>query len=467
MAERRLRTKEKRKRSKLAASNARKGIGARILKLTFWFAAIALVLWALTGWYLGVKAEKVFKAYLQTHSEVVGEKLLRIELLSYRKKLFGAEAQLSLSSDVPLISEQVGEVAIHAKLLNGPLFITKRGVSIGSSRWFLKINEASLGEYERENIQAIFPKALPTAIVRTDFKQKAYYLARLQTNFAKALITGVYTLETKYQEEQNRGAITLNDFSFGSPPNTTVMADSVKISYQHQKAISASYKPGTTSMSIPVLTLTSSSFDKTLTLKLNARSNLSSKGNFLNGFLKLGLEQITLEGNAEVYTKNHAEKNMPFDTAELSLWFKGISADGLMAYSEANADLDNLKQQIDWTLEDLGEFPEGRDAIIHLYAKIESDDKKLNSVIIKEVFQDENSLLQLEFTAQQGDDKSYSKTLLRPVDKALLAGEMELDLSDDIQDFISGFLKEKEAKENWLSKKQIKLLFKDNKFHLQ
>ena len=467
MSKKRLRTKEKLKRSRLAAREVsgkkvtrkvRKGVRAHIFKIILWVSTIAVMLWALAGWYLGDKAEQVFKTYLQTHAEIAGEKLLRVELLNYQKTLFGAEAQLRLSSDISWVSEQVGEIAIRAKLLNGPLFITKRGVSVGSSRWFLKIDESNMREEERENIHALFPEALPTAIVRTDFKQKAHYLARLQTNFSHALVTGIYTLETAQQEEHNRGSITLDDFSYGILPNT-LLAKKIHISYQHQKAITAGYKPGTTSIQIPELRIQSANLDKPILLKLAAKSDLSLEDDFLDGFLKLSLEQ----GNTA--------SELPLDTAELSLSFKGLSSEWLVAVSDASANVDNLKQQVDWTLEDLGEFPEGRDEIIRLREEIKSASKTLRGTLVNKVFKSKNSLLHLEVETRQGDVTSHLSAELSPTEKgkekepglaiSLFEGKLEVSLSDEMHRFIEPLLKLNEKLENFDLKKKLKIDFND------
>jgi len=341
--------------------------------------ALLIIFWGLAGWYLGEKAEREFKAYLQHDSQLVGKKLFRAELLSYKKNLKGANAKLLISSDYPLLSERLNDFELDVKLLNGPVFITKSGIDVGSSHWVLHLAES-------EKLSEFFPENFPAATVRVDFEKKAHYQSVVQTEFGKSLITGIFDLKT----EDNRGAVTLSNFNYGVSPNM-ISADGFKFSYQHQKAITTNYKPGTAAVQITDLKISHKKLSQPLLVDLKANSNISLKSNNLSGFIK-----------ADINNKN--TNSYPFETAKISLLFNGLSADGFIAYNEANAELENLKQQAEWVLEESGEFPEGQDQIWELYDRIEKSTEKLPQTLVA---LGKNSSMQIKATTNYEGEASY------------------------------------------------------------
>ena len=394
-----------------------------------------VILWGLAGWYLGTKAEQEFKAYLQHSSQLVGKKLFRAELLSYKKNLKGANATLLVSSDFPLLSERIGDFELNVKLLNGPVFITKSGVSVGSSRWALRLAE-------NEKLKEFFPEALPVANVLVDFEQKAHYQADVKTDFGESLITGIFNFKT----EDNRGAVKLSNFSYGVLPDA-VSANIINFSYQHQKAITTNYKPGTASVQISDLKISHKKLPKPLLLKLKANSNILLKNNELSGFIK-----------ADIGNQNSTD--YPFETAKISLLFNGLSADGFIAYNEANAELENLKLQTDWVLEESGEYPEGQDQIWELYDRIEKSSKKLPQTLVA---LGKNSLMQIKAsTHYQGQASHLDGTIKLATNNpnitswlALLDGEAKVKLDKGLHAILKKLLP--------LNKPEFTLQLKRNK----
>lgn len=439
----------------------------KLLSSAVMLIVVLLILWALAGWYFGATAEQSFKSYLQENTQIAGEKLLRAELLDYRKTLMGAKASLRVSSDMPFVSERMGEFNVNVKLLNGPLFISKSGFSIGSSRWVLQIDESSLTEEELENLKSFFPSSLPNATVKVDFEQQAHYSIKSKTSIADAVITGVFNLDT----HNNRGAISLDNFQVEFSPNQfieKISAKKVNISYQHQKAITAAYKPGTTSVQIPSLRLKFKRLNGAFDLKTNIKSNISSKDSYLNGFIKADIKQ-------------NKSNNFPVDSAKLSVLFKGISADGFVAFSETRADFDNLKEQAGWVLEENGEFPEGQDQIWTLYDRIETASKQLPKILLKKMLNDDSLLQfkaetqtqagpstlngQLKIISQEQENQSQSDSTVTKMIKSgggvfhsllsLLDGEAKVELDDSLFAMIS--------KNSAIKKQTFTLTFKDNK----
>lgn len=348
---------------------------------------LLVILWFAASWYFSVKSEQAFNGYLQQHSQIVGQKLFRLELLHYKKTLLGANAKLRMSSDYAFLNERFGALPLDVTLQNGPVFFTKSGLDVGSSRWNFQI-EKRASKTAKQNFKVMFPNVLPQAVARISFDGKAHYSSALQTEFAKLLVTGIFDLKT----EDNRGAITIKPFSLGVKPNI-ISAEKIRLSYKHQKAITASYKPGTASLQVLSLQLNHDKLPKPLLLDLTMNSNISLKENNLNGFVKATI-------------KNHHPEEYPFEKANISMLFKGLPADGFIAFSGAHAELDNLHQQTQWVLEELGELPEGQDQIWQLYDEIEQSSKQLPNRLIA---LGKNSAIQLKTITHYKGSKSLLK----------------------------------------------------------
>ncbi len=435
----RIRTKEKAKRAKRRS-------GWQHYLLLF---IVLIVFWLSLGRYFGNRAEQAFRVYLQSHTDVLGEKLIRFELLNYRKKLMGAlgaTAQLRLSSDIPMVAEHLGEVRITAQLLNGPVFITKQGVSTGSSRWLFKIDQENSSASDLENLAVLFPNGLPQVTVRTDFNYQAYYFSRLETRFAKIVLSGLYQLETNEQQENNHGSVQIENLQLGVTPET-IRAATLSISYQQRgKAVIAGYKPGLSALRSPALIINHPYLKQAVEVSVVAKSDLSIDEDFLKGFVQLDIKQ-------------QKKSELPFDTAKLNLRFSGISAAGVMAVSDAKAELDNLKQQIDWTLEDMGEYPEGRDEIILLDDKIHLAQKVLSKELLKKIFQGKDSIFEAEVSSRHDADGNESRVTAGLVNagKDNVSAQITGKLSEAWQLALSALVKKRGKAEKIVVKKEFKL----------
>lgn len=409
-----------------------------------------LVLWAVVVSYYGTKTEQEFKTLLQQRSQLIGKRLFRVELLSYKKTVSGAKAKLSISSDYPALSERMGELQMNVRLLNGPLFITRSGVSIGSSHWTLQVVDggSEVTDGVGDNIpkhEVFFPRGLPSATVKVDFERKAHYVVKGETDFAQSLITGVFDLRT----QNNRGAITMTKFNFGTLPNM-VSADVVNISYQHQKAITTRYKPGTASLQATPLKINYEALEEPLVLDVKMNSDLSLDENALNGFLKADIRQVRV-------------KQFPIENAEISLSFKGLPADTFVTFSEANDELDNLHQQAQWALEELGEVPEGQDQIWSLYDRIEESSKTFPKLLAGQLSANGENLIQLKAITYYKNMSSHLKGNIKLESKnvklsswlSLLDGEAQVELDQFLFEFIEKILP--------ITRPKFKLFLKENK----
>lgn len=380
----------------------------KLLSSAFLLLILLFILLVLSGWYFNASAEQVFREYLSKTSEVSGRKLFRIELQSYNKTLFGAKANLKISSDIPIIAEQLSSIEVVAKLLNGPLFVTKNGVSMGSSRWFVSLDESNLSDVEKENISILFPEFLPNIIIRTDFERKVHYSSRLHTNITQLDVKGLFDLTT----ENNAGNAVLQNFQYDSQYGK-FLAESVSVNYQHQRGITSAYNPGTVAISIPKLIIDHKGVDGPIKLALNITNNISQTDQYLDSFSRVKIQQL-------------GDQQIPLEKATISLMLKGLSSKGFLRFSAKQAELDNLKQQAQWSLQEVGEFPEGQDQIWQLHNEIDEKSRLLPSIILNEMIS-EDSVIQLKAESQNISGKSELMAEFKRINASAASTEKSIE----------------------------------------
>ncbi len=426
---------------------------------------VLLMLWAVAGWYFGKKAEQEFKVFLQKNSQLVGRRLLHTELLSYKKTPSGALAKLGIHSDYPVLTGPLDDLILKVTLLNGPFFITRSGVSFGSSRWVLGL-ESKSGLALTDS----FPHGVPSATIRVDFDQKAHYVARLKNTFADTLMTGIFDLKT----QDNRGAITLKNVVLGASPNI-VSADNVNISYQHQKAITAQYKPGTAALQVSALKIQHEKLSTPLVLSVKANSNISSKFLLNTSDNNASQNEHALSGFITSKIRTVSGGDFPVETVSISLHFNGLPEAAFIAFSEAGDELDNLHQQAQWVLEELGEVPEGQDQIWQLYDRIEQSSAAFSKKMAKQIQAGGEPFMQVKAStlnfskgsdedekdgggassSLKGDIKLSNKNLKLGSWLSLLDGEAQVALDKKLFEVVRAFIP--------INKSNFTLLLKDNK----
>ena len=353
----------------------------KILSSAFLLLLLIVLLWGAAGWYFGANAHSELKQYLTHTARIPGEKLFRAEMLNFNKTIFGAKAHLKIHSDTSFLNEALGDIDIEARILNGPLFIDKQSpfdhlLNTGTTRWHLSIKKETLDASQKDILNTLFPDQLPTATIVMDFENRAHYEIRLHSYFGKALIRGIYDLNT----DENRGNaklenVVLNIFS------SQLSMTQASIDYQHQKNITAEFKPGTTRLFIPELKLIHAKLKQPLRLQVKADMALQAsrlqQQEFLTALVKLHVKQEH---------PHNKPLEFPVDEVDLRLVINNLSLDGLIAVSETRAELDNLRQQIQWTLEEKGELPEGQDRIWQLNDQLQQRQDQLPVLISQKLF---------------------------------------------------------------------------------
>jgi len=425
----------------------------RFASSSFILLILLLALWVLLLWYIGERTEAELKRVLEHNSQQTGEQLLRVELVSYKKNLLGADASLRISSEVPIISKHLGELQITAKMFNGPIFLTKSGIDIGSSRWFFSFGESNFDNDDIENLLNFFPADLPSASVNIDFDQKVHYSSKIDTLWFKSVTNGFYDL--KYQ--LNRGSVDIDKFKYGALANL-VLAEKLHISYQHQKPLNSNYKPDSTSILIPELIINHKFLASPVIYSVKVISNIVSSNKELSGFIKIIMKRT--ESSIQINT------NL-VDSAQISLLFKGISSDGLIKWYEVKSDLDNLQQQSQWLLEEQGELPEGQDQIWQLQDRIEMATKELPKTFKESVFNHGKSQIHFDAWSNNSSGTTSFTSDIFPT-KTLpasshLSSFLQAQAKVTLDDLLYQFL----ATHTLVNKKQFILNFNNNQILMQ
>jgi len=446
----------------------------KILSAIFLLILLLIIMLALSGWYFGASAEKALVGYLQKKPLITSKDFFNIELQDYRKTLFGAKARLKISSNIPVIAEKTGEIDLIAKLLNGPVFVTKRGISTGIYRWFITIDKSKLSESKMENLRAFFPDQLPQIIIRTDFEKKVHYSSDFPSTFGQIKLAGIFNLK----QEKHHGTLWMQNFHYDFPPNQ-LTAKQVKIDYQGQTSqinpqaksqitTIAINKPNKMAVEIPNLKIKLKYFKKPIELALKASSTIRQTNGYLNGYANIttGL----LKG------KQQENKTLPIDKASISVMLRGISTQGFLKYKALESELNNLKLQAQWSLQENGEFPEGQDQIWQLYNEINEKARYLPVIFFNELLNKE-SLIELKAVSYNSSGQSrltgklksriekQGKKKLKKGGDGLntlfsnLKGEAQVEIDSELFPFLQNFLP--------LSQSEFRLLLKDSKLLMQ
>ncbi len=339
---------------------------------------LILVFWTVAGWYFGAASERVFKSLITDQQNAMGEQAIRIELLNFHRTLMGAKARLRIYSDIPVINNRLEELPLTVTLLNGPVFIDRSGLSFGQSQWIINLDEKTLSDVEKENIRGLFPQVLPEAFMVLDFADKLNYQITAIFNNVTTSAQGVISRV----DQNHHGDIVLKDFYYELLTGETVekvSAPEVKIAFQHQNRMSERETLRLISLSAPLLRIKRYKRKESVLVSLELKSLINYKNNKISGFFKS-------------FINNKTTEIFPVESVKSTLDYKGLSTEGMMAFSKALAKQDNLWQQTQWVLEEQGAYPEGQDQLRSLYNKMDEIALSLPEIVAKKLFNAETTI---------------------------------------------------------------------------
>ncbi len=435
------------------------------------------------SWYFGAQAENEFRKSLDNQTEKLGEKPFRLELLEYKKHFLGSTAAVRVSSDIPLLNDWLGDFVLKLSSLNGPLFITKKGVDTGASRWFIRIDPESFSAESQENLRRIFPETLPAAVLIVGFDKESSFYSSLQTEWLDSKVTAFYNLSTL----SYRGVLDITKLKYSTPsfklsaddatvsfqyPNETVTSDNTVnnvVNNQETKASGLSEgshfsSSKTASIQVPHLTINHQALADPIVVSLKGNSKISLKSSMLDTFINLNLEQLK-------QPLDQAVDVLPIENLDITAHVAGIQQSSFLHLMETKAELDNLMMQTQWELEENGELPEGQDKIWQLQDQINILKERYPFSFYQAVFSPErnadtkNITFDMRSTNKQGQStlkgylkpSTYSGVSTRFAD--LFEAEAQITLDDLLYTYIS--------KHSAIRKKQFSLLYKQNKLLMQ
>jgi hypothetical protein len=146
--------------------------------------------------YLSSANQNEFQSFIESEDGY----LFNTDLISYEKKLTGAKVRLSLNSDNIVISNYLNDLPLIIKIIKGPIFLDSNAVSIGKSRWQVKIDKSLLDDKQKKALDLLFPTVLPEVILRSDFDGNIHYRIHLSSIFADAELIGLVNPTNKPQQ---------------------------------------------------------------------------------------------------------------------------------------------------------------------------------------------------------------------------------------------------------------------------
>ncbi|TCJ84450.1 DUF945 family protein [Cocleimonas flava] len=451
----------------------------KLLSILVMICLSTFLLWAVMSWYLGVQAEKDFRQVLEIQTDKLGEKPFRLELLDYKKHLLGSSASVRVSSDIPLLDDWLGDFVLTLKSLNGPLFITKKGVDYGVSRWFIRIDPESFSAESKENIQNIFPNDLPTGVVIIGFDKESSFESSFNAEWLDAKLTAIYNLSTL----SYRGSLELSRLDYASPI-IQLSADNGLMNFQYPNKLSdsngndtnnpsiktstesvdagVSYKNA--SIQIPQLRINSQRLSESILTGFKGHSQITFKDDVIDTFLTLNFTRLNK-------TSTENSDDLPIDQLQITAQSSGIQQATFLQVMESKAELDNLQMQTQWELQENGELPEGQDKIWQLQNQIHRLQQQYPVSFYKALFSSRDELNMnnpsIEIKASNPSGVSTLIGHLKPSENSgestrfsyLLEAESKVTLDDLLYAYIS--------KRTAIRKKQFSLLYKQNKLLMQ
>lgn len=349
-----------------------------------------LLLWGSVSWYCGNVAKRNLQAYVLSQSADLPQRFFSLELLDYQENFTGAEAHLVLKFTVPALAEQLGDVRLVARSVNGPVFMGREGLEFGVVRWKLRLDQVA-DQVLANSVQNVFVGQMAQAILRVDFFDQLHF--RLAAEQLRSTNWSADQLHILGQLDLNSGAY---DVAIGADHSELRLAG-WKLMLPHP-ALSLqrlAQRVGLAPESnAPTLDFNSSHASLFSTQKSETIPfNLSSRGS-------IWLNNDTLSGDWQVLLENPPSQDVNY--ASFRLKFRELLAEGAYAYWKKRAYIEGLLEQAQWAQEEV-ETPEQQDFLISLYREAEQLQKAWNHDLIGPMLRYQDSQLSLDAVIKQAD----------------------------------------------------------------
>ncbi|MCK5919134.1 MAG: hypothetical protein KAG34_11940 [Cocleimonas sp.] len=336
-----------------------------------------VMIWGLAGWYVTKNGHQQLTIFLQKNFDTDELNSIDVELLRYKTNFIGATASIKVSSKVAFIDEQIGELFFNAKLYYGPVFIDNGKLRFGKVLWKISLDPLLAAKHISESSQTqigeIFKSNKPFLSLLIDFDNTLRYhshlrmLATPSLRADRVISDGVLSADSLQQKMQ----IDASNLSFVTSTGLldistlTINLDINKQKQGQQKLIRYTTTPFKLSLSgISGVT---------------ARSIFISRGNLVH------INQLL---SGKLLLKAQQAKEL-----ELIINMRDLSVSGYQQFLQAEGQALNLKQQIQWTLEENAETPEGQDHIWQLNDKIDQQRGRSTQIVAQKMLPKKTSLI--------------------------------------------------------------------------
>ena len=216
----------------------------------------------------------------------------------------------------------------------------------------------------------------------------------------------------------------------------------------------------TVSIQIPHLTINHQTIVDPIEVSLKGNSKISIRSSMIDTFINLDLLQLKQFTGQSV-------NELPIEKLNISTHIKGIQQSSFLRMMETKAEIDNLRMQTQWELEEHGEVPEGQDKIWQLQNQISNLKNEYPVSFYNAIFSDENATnnknISIEMQSSNDQGQSRLKGYLKPSSNTdvstrfvdLFAAEAQVTLDDLLYTYISNH--------SGIRKKQFSLSYEQNK----
>lgn len=418
-----------------------------------------ILAWASVAWYFGERNQQQFNQFIDQLSQ--SNTAINIEQNAFKKNWLGATVRLSITSDIPVISEKIGEMEFIADIKNGPVFFSKdaKNIRFGKSLWKVQINEENLTDSQKQYLQEVFSVKLPSLNLLHGFDDIVDYQLAMPTeesNVMQSKIRGKFNVVS----QDHKGLLEFKNVSF-----KTLLYDidipSAEIHYKNNKTKTIANLPLRLTFKLPQIKIKQIGGSGFVRFDVEGSENILLKNNIIDGSLNIILNNI----DEQSQTDN--SNTLPMKEANIDFTLNDISTDALFEFNNLKMTLNNLTLQKEWVLEEQGELPEGQDEIWQLQQEYDSVLLKLHKLLEKQLFNSDKGKVTFKVLSEEATGNSSMEGEIQAVKTPLksmrLTDLLEARANVALSDELFAYLKGKTG----IPKATFQLLFKQNKLLMQ
>ena len=227
----------------------------KLLLILIIFFLTSIMLWGFWGWFIAKESEQQLKAFISDSFHQDELNSINAEILQYKPSFSGARITIKISSKVEFIREQIGELFLNAKLLNGPIFYDDGKLLFGKALWKISLDKSIAAEHladtSQAKIQGLFKSKVPFLSILLGFDNSLSYQSHIRDlSSASVQIKNIVSAgkidkntHSNHLSVQFQGASFMTETGVISIPKLDIEINIDKQSFLSQKHLSYSTKP--------------------------------------------------------------------------------------------------------------------------------------------------------------------------------------------------------------------------------